>query len=84
MSVLSVMVPPEYGSASTGGEVRVFFKVSMARSSLLLSGADVFGWIFFSLWFSADTIRAKLDTNRLKTLQKPKKDLSSVRLRLPM
>lgn len=40
----------------------------------------MFTWDAFTSWFNGDAIRPKLATNRLRTLHKPRKDLSLVRL----
>lgn len=48
-SVLSVPCPPEFGSASTEGDIRASFSESMASSYLLLSQANVFEWNVFQL-----------------------------------
>lgn len=79
-SVSSVVYPPEYGRTSTGGDISAFFEVSMAWSSWLLSGENNFGWYFFSLWFSGETICVKLGMIRLKMLHKSQKGLSLVRV----
>lgn len=39
-----------------------------------------FSCVFFNRLFSGEEIRAKLSTNLLKTLHKPRKDLSLVRI----
>lgn len=53
--------------------------VSMAWSISLFSGANKNGWFFIKRWFKADAIGAKLGTNYLKTLHRPRKDLSAVK-----
>lgn len=42
----SIMCPREYGKASTGSSISVFFIAFMALSSTLLSGVNVFGCVF--------------------------------------
>lgn len=40
----------------------------------------MFGRVFFNPWFRRDRICAKLGTNHLMTLEKPRKNFSLVRL----
>lgn len=79
-SVSRFMCPQEYRSASKGGNIRELSSKSLACGFSLLSRENIFGWVFFSRWHSGDVIRAKLSSNRLKTLRKSKKNLSLMRL----
>lgn len=74
----SVMWPPAYGSASTGGDVTASLSAFIALSSSLPSSVNGVGWFCLSRFFSGAAIRAKFGTNRLKTLQSPRKERSSV------
>lgn len=70
------MIP--FSTASTGELVRASFKDATEAILSSSKGQKCFGWSFLSVSLRRAARRAKLGTNRLKTLQKPRNQLTSV------
>lgn len=79
-SMSIIIYQPEYGCDNTRGDIRAFFSASMAYSYSMLSRANLFGRDFFNRWFSGDAFCAKWVRNRQKSLHKPRKNPSLVRV----
>lgn len=77
-SVLSVMWSVELGSARTRGDTSALSSKFMDFVSSSLSGPKCFGWSFRNFAFKGAARRAKLGTNRQKTLRKTMNERSSV------
>lgn len=78
-SVSSVIRPSAYSNAKTGAEINFYRRLFIA-SSLFWFGSIFNGSYFRNLSLSGNSIFRKFGTKRLKTLQKQKNDISSVKL----
>lgn len=58
--------------------MKASFNDVTATLSFLSRGSNVLGWSFLNLLLSEAARRAKIGTNRLETLDRPKKERSSV------
>lgn len=79
-SAFSVIRTSTYGNAKTGGEVIISWRLFIASGSFPFS-SKLNGRSFRSLSLSGNAIFAKISTNRVKTLQRPRNDINSITFR---
>lgn len=78
MLVFGEYQPAVHRSASTDESFNSVFRFSTESFSALVMEGNVVSWFFSSSLFKGDAAIEKFGTNLRNTLQRPKKDLTSV------